>query len=113
MTEQKTGRWAQIRAQTLETPERRAQYERTKRQVLATRRVLQHIEAERKRRRISKAELAHRIGMSPSIVRRLLSSHESNPGFGTVIVLLEALDLEVALHRGDATTPAERELALV
>lgn len=112
MAEQTTGRWETIRAPTLENPERRARYERAKRQVVITRRVLQHIEAERKRQHITKADLALRIGMTPSIVRRMLSSETSNPGFGTVVAMLDALDLEVAVHRPAAANASERELVL-
>jgi transcriptional regulator with XRE-family HTH domain len=94
------------------TTRRRARSARTTRQVLATRRVLQAIEAERQRQGLSKAELAARIGMVPSALRRLLTSAHSNPSFGTVVALLDGLGLEVAVHRAAAADPAERELAL-
>jgi len=95
MAEQNTGRWAQLRAPTLASPERRTRYERTKRQVLVTRQVLQQIDAERERRGLTKAELAHLVGMTPSVVRRLFSSESSNPAFGTVVAMLDALELGV------------------
>ena len=97
MAEQPAGRWAAIRTRTLETPERRARYERTKRQVLVTRQILQQIDAERERRGMTKADLAHKVGMTPSVVRRLFASESSNPGLGTVVAMLDALELGVSV----------------
>ena len=90
MAEQTTGKWADIRAHTLATPARRAHYERTKRQIITTRRILQAIDAERQRRGMTKAALAQEIGMTPSVVRRMFSSEASNPGLVTVIAMLDA-----------------------
>jgi transcriptional regulator with XRE-family HTH domain len=99
MVEQTTAKWANIRARTLETPARRARYERTKRQIITTRRILQAIDAERQRRGMTKAALAQEIGMTPSVVRRMFSSEASNPGLVTVIAMLDALDLGVHIQR--------------
>ncbi|MDP2663177.1 MAG: helix-turn-helix transcriptional regulator [Dehalococcoidia bacterium] len=57
------------------------------------------IDDERQRAGLSKAELARRIGMTPSVVRRLFSSKSSNPTLGTVINMAGALGLEVELKR--------------
>ena len=103
MAEQTTGKWADIRAHTLATPARRAHYERTKRQVITTRRILQAIDAERQRRGMTKAALAQEIGMTPSVVRRMFSSEASNPGLATVIAMLDALDLGVHIQRAPGT----------
>jgi len=115
-TETITGRWARIRARTLEIPERRARYERTKRQVLATRQILQQIDDERERRGMTKADLAHRIGTTPSVVRRLFSSETSNPTLGTVVAMLDALDLDVQVQRSGGrrrlTAPVSAETAV-
>jgi transcriptional regulator with XRE-family HTH domain len=97
MADQITGRWAAISAPTLETPERRARYERTKRQVLLTRQILQQINAERERRGMTKAALAKELGMTPSVVRRLFASESSNPGLGTVVAMLDVLELDVSV----------------
>jgi ribosome-binding protein aMBF1 (putative translation factor) len=93
------GRWARIRAPILGSPERKARYERTHRQVLLTRQILQQIDAERERRGMTKADLAQRIGATPSVVRRLFSSQSSNPTLGTVVAMLDALDLGVHVRR--------------
>jgi ribosome-binding protein aMBF1 (putative translation factor) len=97
MTDQNTGRWAAIRARTIETPERRTRYERTKRQVMVTRQILQRIDSERERRGMTKADLAYRVGMTPSVVRRLFASESSNPALGTVVAMLDALELDMSV----------------
>ena len=102
MAETTARRWERIRTRTLETPERRARYERTKRQVIATRHILQQIDEERERRGMTKADLAHRIGATPSVVRRLFSSETSNPTLGTVVAMLDALDLGVHVRRSSS-----------
>lgn len=122
MSEQTTGRWALIRSRALDTPQRRARYERSRKQVLATRLILQQIDAERERRGLTKTALAREVGTTPSVIRRLFSSETSNPTLGTVVAVLEALDLAVEVrpaqgHRRTAapTRPArepERERAL-
>jgi ribosome-binding protein aMBF1 (putative translation factor) len=100
MTESTTqDRWAQIRAPTLASPERKARYERTKHQVLTTRHILQRIDAERERRGMTKADLAQRIGTTPSVVRRLFATETSNPTLGTVLAMLDALELGVQVRR--------------
>jgi ribosome-binding protein aMBF1 (putative translation factor) len=100
MTESPTQRgWASIRAPTLASPERAARYERTKHQVLTTRQILQQIDAERERRGMTKADLAQRIGTTPSVVRRLFSSDSSNPTLSTVLAMLDALDLGMQVRR--------------
>ena len=97
MPETTTGRWAEMRERMVKTPELREQYERTKRTIASTRQVLMEIDDERQRAGLSKAELARRIGMTPSVVRRLFSSKCSNPALGTVISMAGALGLEIEL----------------
>jgi transcriptional regulator with XRE-family HTH domain len=108
MADQNTGRWAAIRARTVDTPERQARYERTKHQVLAVRKILQQIDAERERRGMTKAALAQCVGMTPSVVRRLFASEASNPNLGTVIAMLDALELDVRV----APQPGRRRVAI-
>ena len=97
MPETTTGRWAEMRERIVKTPELREQYERTKRTIVSTRQVLMEIDDERQRAGLSKAELARRIGMTPSVVRRLFSSKSSNPTLGTVINMAGALGIEIEL----------------
>ncbi len=111
------GRWERIRAETLTDPRRRARYERQKRVLTGTRRLLQTIEAERERIGLSKADVAERIGTNPSVVRRLLTSATSNPTLQTILNLLDAVGLDLvvqprvptsngALEQGEVSRPA-------
>lgn len=97
MPEATTGRWAEMRERIVKTPELRQQYERTKHTITSTRQVLMEIDDERQRAGLSKAELARRIGMTPSVIRRLFSSKSSNPSLGTVINMAGALGMEIEL----------------
>jgi ribosome-binding protein aMBF1 (putative translation factor) len=100
-------RWSSIRERTLADPDDRRRYERKKRTIVLTRQLLMRIDEERERTGLSKAELARRIGASPSVVRRLFTSEGSNPTLRTVIEMLDELgiDLELTSSRdGDAST---------
>ena len=107
MPETTTGRWAEMQERIVKTPELREQYERTKRTIVSTRQVLMEIDDERRRAGLSKAELARRIGMTPSVIRRLFSSKSSNPTLGTVINMAGALGMEIELKpaRQNGDTP--------
>ncbi len=98
MTGQSGGEWADLRAGIVDTPELQQEYERIKRAVLRTRRLLQQIDAARERAGLTKADLAERIGADPSVVRRLFSSGTSNPTLKTVLEIAEVLGLEVDLQ---------------
>ncbi|MCL4466727.1 MAG: helix-turn-helix domain-containing protein [Chloroflexi bacterium] len=98
MPEKTTGRWEEMRERIVNTPELQERYERTKDTISSTRQVLMEIDGERQRAGLSKAELARRIGMTPSVVRRLFSSKSSNPTLGTVISMAAALGMEVELR---------------
>ena len=91
-------RWSRIRERKLVDPQVREQYQRTRRSVSSIRQVLQVVDAERQRAGLTKAELAQRIGTSPAAIRRLFTSESANPTLRTVVDLLDALDLEVALR---------------
>lgn len=97
MTGTKPNRWAEIRERALADPAMRERYERTRRSVTATRQLLQLIDAERERAGLTKAELAERVGATPSAVRRLLTAEDSNPTLRTLLGLFDALDLEFSV----------------
>ncbi len=101
-----SGRWEEMRERIVNTPELREQYERTKHTISSTRQVLMEIDDERQRVGLSKAELARRIGMTPSVVRRMFSSKSSNPTLGTVINIAGALNMEIELKSPKQHSPA-------
>ncbi len=101
------GEWEQFRTQLLEDPEARAAYERTFREVVALREILQACEAKREEAGLSKTELAQRVGMNPSAIRRLLTSETSNPTLKTMIGICDVLGLEITVR------PTRRKKTLV
>ncbi len=116
------GEWEDYRDALLQDPEARAEYARTYRDTLFLRRLLQQVEAARIAAGLSKAELARRVGVNPSAMRRLLTAETSNPTLKTMLGLVDALGLEVTLQssrpgpgEGQATAAAtsrERDTAL-
>jgi DNA-binding phage protein len=106
------GRWAAIRSRIIDTPELQEKYERQKRAIVLTRQILMQIDAERERVGISKAELARRMGTTPSVVRRMFSSKSGNPTLRTVLDMLEALGVEIELkptQEGASHQPASEQ----
>ncbi len=69
---------------------------------------------------MSKTELARRVGVNPSAMRRLLTAETANPTLKTMLGLFDALGLEVSLTSSrctaaqgetSVTRSAERETA--
>ena len=89
-----SGKWAELRAKTFPDGPARERYERKVKSIVAVRRMLQLIDAERERAGLSKSDLARKIGVSPATVRRLFTSPTSNPTLKTIVDLFVALDLE-------------------
>lgn len=79
----------------LEDPEARALFERELAKANAIATLLQSIEQTRERRRLSKAEVARRVGSERSAISRLLAGNNANPTFNTLADLADALDLEI------------------
>ncbi|MGB0872695.1 MAG: helix-turn-helix domain-containing protein [Solirubrobacterales bacterium] len=69
--------------------------------------LIREIESERRRRGVSKADLARKIGKQPAAVRRLLTT-ECNPELYTLIELADALGLHVTLSRRRGRPPGSR-----
>ncbi len=85
----------------LKDPEFRAAYERGKREIAIVDDLVNHLEALRDDKGLSKAMLARMIGKNPSAIRRLLTA-SGNPELRTVVALADALDADViVVPRGD------------
>ena len=82
----------------LEDPEARALFERELAKANAIATLLRSIEQARERRRLSKAEVARRVGSERSAISRLLAGTNANPTFNTLANLADALDLEIELR---------------
>ncbi len=89
--------WQEFREQLLDDAEAREEYERTFHSTVVFREILQLVEAEREKAGLSKAELAHRIGVNPASIRRLLTSESGNPTFKTMLGVFDALGLAFSL----------------
>ncbi len=118
---ERRGEWEEFRDELLQDPAAREEYERSYRYALFLRQLLQQLETTRVQSGITKAELAHRVGVNPSAIRRLLTAETSNPTLKTMLGVFDALGLELSLTpskrvmtREKITTPSveERETAL-
>lgn len=81
-------------------------YEHARGRIDAIDRVIRDLDAVRERQGVSKAELARRIGVSDSVIRRLFSADDRNPTMRTIIEVAEALGLEVRISRPAKTRRA-------
>lgn len=61
--------------------------------------IVRQLDAERERRKISKAELARRIGVKPEAIRRLFTTEGANPTMETVIKCAHAIGYKMTLVR--------------
>ncbi len=103
--------WTEFRAVLLADPENRAEYERTFREVVAIRKILQTCEARREKAGFTKAELARRVGMNPASIRRLFTAEESNPTLKTMLGIFDVLGLEISLKPAQRSKRRTRPLA--
>lgn len=103
--------WAEFRTGLLTDPESRAEYERTFREVVAIRTILQICEAEREKAGLTKAELAQRVGINPASIRRLFTAEGSNPTFKTLLGIFDVLGLEISLKPAQRRKGRTRPLA--
>lgn len=110
MTSSGPSKWEPMRAERLTRPEARDRYDRMRRSVEETRRILQVIDSERERVGLTKAELARRIGVYPSAMRRLLASNVSNPMLRILVAIFDALNLEFSLEPTTRASGADEPL---
>jgi ribosome-binding protein aMBF1 (putative translation factor) len=80
----------------LGSPEFRAEYERTRRELEQVNAVMQQLDDLRVGAGLSKADLAREIGRNDAVVRRLFTS-QVNPELRTVAALAAALDAEIQI----------------
>jgi ribosome-binding protein aMBF1 (putative translation factor) len=104
-TSSRPDKWSELRAKTFPDAAARERHARKVRGIVAVRRMLQLIDAERERAGLSKADLARKIGVSPATVRRLFTSPTSNPTLRTIVDLFLALDLDFQVQRRDRMSP--------
>jgi transcriptional regulator with XRE-family HTH domain len=94
----------ELRDEILQTPEQREEYERGVRKMMAVRKMLMAIDAERERRGMSKNDLARLVGINPAAIRRLFTNERANPALATVLEILAALRIEVEFKMPSAAS---------
>ena len=85
------------RDQKLNDLEFKQDYLDAKAEIDAIDQLIRALDAARDESNLSKAELARRIGVSPEIVRRLLTSDSPNPTISTIIKVALALGMKLEL----------------
>ena len=90
----KTDYHARRRAERMQDPDFRAEYERTRRELGQVNDVMREIDGLRAEAGLSKAQLARAIGRNDAVVRRLFTA-EVNPALRTIAALAAALDAEI------------------
>jgi DNA-binding phage protein len=94
MTEPRTGAERYL-AEQLKDPEFGEAYERARDEIDLVDRFIRALDDRRVQLNLSKAEVARRAGMKPEAIRRLFSSEGANPTLRSLVVLAEALDVEI------------------
>jgi DNA-binding Xre family transcriptional regulator len=90
--------FAKLLAKTFTTDEERASYEREVAKLVAFAELLNIFNEVRAGHRLSKAALARRIGVKPSVVSRLLDGKGRNVQLDTVADVADALDVYVEMR---------------
>ncbi|MEU2798715.1 helix-turn-helix domain-containing protein [Streptomyces sp. NPDC007117] len=84
-------------AEDLQDPEFRKEYVLEALRIATIDRLVNDLDAAREEAGLTKSELARVVGIEPSTVRRLFSSHSVNPTLATVTEIATALGLQVVL----------------
>jgi ribosome-binding protein aMBF1 (putative translation factor) len=100
-----TSYYERRRAEEMEDPEFRAEYERARSEIAQVDAIMRQLDTLREASGYSKAELARLIGRNPSTVRRLFTA-EVNPELKTVAALASALGARLEIV-ASPSTPAE------
>jgi DNA-binding XRE family transcriptional regulator len=83
-------------AERLVDPEFRDEYDRARREIAQVDAVIRRLDELREEAKLSKAELARRIGRDPSSIRRLFSTR-SNPELRLVASIAEDLGADIRI----------------
>jgi DNA-binding Xre family transcriptional regulator len=90
--------FGELLAKTFTTDEERASYEREVAKLVAFAELLKIFDEVRAGSQLSKAELARRIGVRPSVVSRLLDGKGRNVQLDTVADVADALDVYIEMR---------------
>ncbi|HTZ62794.1 MAG TPA: helix-turn-helix transcriptional regulator [Solirubrobacteraceae bacterium] len=90
--------FAELLAESFPTAEDRAAHEREVAKLVAFAELLIALDEVRAGSRISKAELARRVGVKPSVISRLLDGKGRNVQLDTVADVADALDVYIEMR---------------
>jgi DNA-binding Xre family transcriptional regulator len=90
--------FAELLAETFTTDEERAAHERKVAKLVAYAELLNIFDGVRAGSQLSKAELARRVGVKPSVISRLLDGKGRNVQLDTVADVADALDVYIELR---------------
>lgn len=90
--------FGELLAQTFTTEEERASYEREVAKLVAYAELLNIFDEVRAGSQLSKAEVARRIGVKPSVVSRLLDGKGRNVQLDTIADVADALDVYIEMR---------------
>jgi DNA-binding Xre family transcriptional regulator len=90
--------FAELLAETFTTDEERAAHERKVAKLVAYAELLNIFDEVRAGSQLSKAELARRVGVKPSVISRLLDGKGRNVQLDTVADVADALDVYIELR---------------
>lgn len=90
--------FAELLAETFPTAEERASYEREVAKLVAFAELLIALDEIRAGSNLSKAELARRVGVKPSVISRLLDGTGHNVQLDTVADVADALDVYIEMR---------------
>jgi DNA-binding Xre family transcriptional regulator len=90
--------FGELLAQTFTTEEERAYFEREVAKLTAYAELLNLLDEVRAGSQLSKAEVARRIGVKPSVVSRLLDGKGRNVQLDTVADVADALDVYIEMR---------------
>ncbi|MEN3281457.1 MAG: Helix-turn-helix domain [Solirubrobacteraceae bacterium] len=108
---------ADLLGETFQTDAQRAQFERRVALLSAAAELIAAMEEARKDAELSKAELARRLGIKPSVVSRLLNGKSGTPDLGTLASVFDELGLYLDVRvkrqpkRGHRHAPVEVAIA--
>ena len=102
-------------ADQMRDPDYRRAYKAARSRIARIDALVRSLDARRRARGMTKAELARAADMSPEAVRRLFTMESPNPTAGTLLALADVLDLDIvtrpkkrAAQRAATTATAKR-----
>lgn len=95
----------------MQDPEFAESYRQHRARIDAIDTLMQALDEERERQKLSKADLARRIEAEPAAVRRLFTESRPNPQIGRLVDIAHELGMEITLTKRRRTRARRSDLA--